>query len=97
MPTTVHLNDIIDVLEMQFDDFSSFLDRETGQVATVSHFLLREAQKSGDEKLDLPAWQEQEWEIAKRIISTDRFLELPTKVEVHEWEIMQDFSHSVES
>jgi hypothetical protein len=27
MPTTVHLNDIIDVLEMQFDDSSSFLDR----------------------------------------------------------------------
>jgi uncharacterized protein UPF0158 len=97
MPTTLHLNDIIDVLEMQFDDFSSFLDRETGQVATVSHFLLREAENSGDEKLDLPTWQEQEWEIAKRIISTDRFLELPTKVEVHEWEIMQDFSHSVES
>ena len=97
MPTTVHLNDIIDALEMQFDDSSSFSDRETGQVATVSHFLLREAEKSGDEKLDLPTWQEQEWEIAKRIISTDRFLELPTKVEVHEWEIMQDFSHSVES
>ena len=97
MPTTLHLNDIIDVLEMQFDDFSSFLDRETGQVATVSHFLLREAENSGDEKLDLPSWQEQEWEIAKRIISTDRFLELPTKVEVHEWEIMQDFWHSVES
>ena len=92
-----HLNDIVDVLEMQFDDSSSFLDRETGQVATVFHVLLREAEESGDEKPDLPTWQEQEWEIAKRIVSTDRFQELPTKVEVHEWAIMQDFSHSVES
>jgi hypothetical protein len=39
---------------------------------------------------------EHEWEIAKRIVSTDRFQELPTKFEVHEWAITQDFSRSVE-
>jgi hypothetical protein len=94
---TVHLNDIVDALEMQFDDSSSFLDRETGQVATVSHVLLRKAEESGDEKPDLPPWQEQEWEIAKRIVCTDRFEELPTKADVHEWGIMEDFAHSVES
>ena len=54
MPTTVHLNDIVDVLEMQFDDSSSFLDRETGQVAAVSHVLLREIEESGDENSFLP-------------------------------------------
>ena len=42
-------------------------------------------------------WRKQEWEIAKRIVSTDRFQELPTKFEVHEWAIMQNFSRSVES
>jgi hypothetical protein len=90
MPATVHLS-AIDALEMQFDESSSFLDRDTGQVATVS------AEESGDEEPDLSTWQKQEWEIAKRIVSTDRFQELPTKFEVHEWGIMQDFLHSVES
>ncbi len=91
MPATVRLNDIVDALEMQFDESSSFLDRATGQVETVSHFLLREAEKSGDgEEPDVPTWQKQEWEIAKRIVSSDHFQRLPTKFEVHEWAIMQD-------
>ena len=91
MPATVRLNDIVDALEMQFDEASSFLDLDTGQVEIVSHALLREAEESGDERPDLPTWQKHEWEIAKRIASTDRFQELPTKFEVHEWAIMQDF------
>jgi hypothetical protein len=71
MPATVRLSDIVDVLEMQFDESPSFLDRETGQVETVSGDLLREAEESGDdEDQDLPEWQEKEWEIAKLIVST---------------------------
>src|ERR1700674_3203950 len=98
MPATVRLNDIVDALEMQFDESSSFLDRDNGRVETVSQVLLREAEESGDdEEPDLPTWQKQEWEIAKRIVSTDHFQKLPTKFEVHEWAIMQDFSRSVES
>src|SRR6266446_34011 len=98
MPATVRLNDIVDALEMQFDESSSFLDLDTGQVETVSKDLLSEAEESSDddEEPDLPEWQKQEWEIAKRIVSSDRFTELPTKFDVHEWEIMKDFARSVE-
>src|SRR6202162_5360229 len=97
MPTA-HLNDIVDALEMQFDESSSFLDRDTGQVETVSQVLLRKAEESrDDEEPDLPTWQKQEWEIAKRIVSTDHFQKLPKNFEVHEWAIMQDFSCSVAS
>jgi hypothetical protein len=97
VPATVHLNDIIDALEMQFDEALSYLDLEAGQVVTVSEDLLREAEESADEEPDLPDWQKDEWETAKRIVSSDRFRPLPTKFDVHEWGIMQDFSHSVES
>ena len=98
MPAIVLLQDIIDALEMQLKESSSFLDLETGRIETVSHDLLREAEESGaDEEPDLPAWQKQEWAIAKRIVSSDRFLKLPTKFDVHEWAIMQDFSSSVTS
>ena|SRR5215471_3019646 len=93
----VHLQDIVDALEMQFDESSSFLDLDTGRIETVSNELLRETEESTDQELDLPAWQHQEWELAKRIVSGDRFWKLPTKFEVHEWAIMQDFSHTVES
>ena len=52
MPATARLNDIIDGLEMQFDESSSFYP-DTGQVETVSHALLPEAEESGDEEPDL--------------------------------------------
>jgi hypothetical protein len=102
MPPTVLLKDIVDGLEMQFDESSSFLDLDTGQVETVSHDLLNEAEEPGeeapsDEKPDLPEGQEDEWEVAKRIVSTDRFMKLPTKFDIHEWSIMEEFSYSVDS
>src|SRR5271155_2807496 len=77
--------------------YLSYLDLEAGQVVTVFENLLREAEEHGDEDPNLPDWQKDEWEIAKRIVSTDRFRPLPTKFDVHEWGIMQGFSRSVES
>ena len=98
MAVTVQLKDIVEALEMQFDEYSSYLDLDTGKVETVSKDLLSEAEESDDdEEPDLPDWQMPEWEIAKRIVSTDRFKRLPTKYDVHEWEIMRDFADSVES
>jgi hypothetical protein len=97
MPATVLLKDIVDAIDMQMDESSSFLDLDTGQVETVSHDLLHEAEEPDDEEPDLPDWREGEWEIAKRIVSSDRFVELPTKFDIHEWSIMEEFAHSVES
>jgi hypothetical protein len=97
MSATVLLKDIIDALEMQLDESSSFLDLDTGRVETVSNDLLGETDDYLGEEPDLPAWQKQEWEIAKRIASTDRFRPLPNKFDVHEWAIMQDFSNSLPS
>jgi hypothetical protein len=95
---TARLTDIIEALEMQFDESSSFLNCDTGEVKTISHALLREAEESSDEEQsDLPAWQQEEWEIARRIVSSDRYQRLPTKFDVHEWAIMEEFSHSVQS
>jgi hypothetical protein len=37
MPPTVLLKDIVDALEMQFDEYSSYLDLDTGKVETVSN------------------------------------------------------------
>jgi hypothetical protein len=99
MSATVLLKDIVDALEMQSDEFLSFVDLDTGQVETVSRELLGEAEESDDDddEPDLPDWQMPEWELAKRIASSDRFVRLPTKFDVHEWEIMREFSDSVDS
>jgi hypothetical protein len=96
MPAAAHLQDIVDALEMQFDESLSFLDRETGQVETVSKELLSAAEEGED---DGDAYEtDEEWELAKLIASSgDRFLSLPTKFDVHEWAIMEEFSQSLKS
>src|SRR5881409_2871914 len=67
MSATVLLRDIVDALEMQLDESSSFLDLDTGRVETVSNDLLGQADESVGEEPDLPAWQKQEWEIANEL------------------------------
>src|SRR5579863_9180125 len=98
MPATVLLKDIVDALEMQFDEQLSFLDLDTGQVETVSRELLGMAEEGDDEEEpDPPEPEDEEWALAKRIASSDRFVKLPTQFDVHEWSIMEEFSLSVES
>jgi hypothetical protein len=98
MPATVRLNDIIDALDMQFDELTSILDLDTGQVETLPDGMLGQAEEcDDDEEPDLLDWEEEDWEIAKRVVSTGRYLRLPDRFEVHEWAIMEDFVRSVES
>lgn len=81
---------------MQFESAASFLDCETGQVETVTHELLSEAERGTEPSL-LPDWQKPEWETAKQIVSGDRFVSLPSQFDIHEWSIMEDFTASVKS
>jgi hypothetical protein len=97
MSATVRIDDIVDALQMQFDEYTSYLDLDTGSIHTVSLDLLRRAEESEEEDPDLLDWQEDEWVIAKKIVTSDSFKELPSKFDVHEWAIMDEFSRSIES
>jgi hypothetical protein len=97
MPATVRLQALVEALEMQFDEHLSFLDLDTGEVETVAADLLSLAEESSAQEPDILEWQKHEWETAKRIAATGRFLKLPSKHDVHEWVIMQEFADTVDS
>jgi hypothetical protein len=52
-PATVLIKDVVDALEMQFDEQLSFWDLDTGQVETVSRELLGVAEEGDEEETDL--------------------------------------------
>jgi len=56
----------------------------------MSRDELREAEEEDDD-------DDPDLKLAKRIVLLDRFVKLPDKFEVHEWQIIQDFSASVEN
>ena len=98
MPATAKLNDIIEALDLQLEEFGSVFDCETGKVETFSFDLLHKAEDSNDDDVDenMREWEKKEWELAKLIASSPagRFLDLPSKFDVHEWAIMEEFSRS---
>src|ERR1700733_10024504 len=96
MSATAHLKDLVDALEMQSDEQPAFLDLDTGEVHVVSLDLLHDAEEPEEED-DPKEGEDSEWDIAKKIVFTDRVVRLPTKPDVDEWGIMEEFSQSVTS
>jgi hypothetical protein len=95
MTTTIHLRDVLLEMETFDDSFRSFLNRATGEVATVSTEELSAAEE--DHELDeYPQWQREAILKAGEILDSNDWLELPSKFDIHEWQIMRDFCYSLD-
>jgi hypothetical protein len=91
----VKLSDIVEGLEWQSEESFSYLHTATGEVVSVTTEELRAAEE--DEPLDdFPAWQHDAIRIAKDIVETDHYLQLPDRFEMHEYSIMERFCLSVD-
>jgi hypothetical protein len=91
MSVQVKLQDIIEGMEIQVEGTRTFLNINTGEVISVSEDDLRAAE---DEKpLDhLPDWQQEDLKIAYDVVENfEDYEELPTKFEINEYEMMEDF------
>lgn len=96
MPAKVPIQEIIDALQMHFEEIACFIDLESGRVECISSATLRDAE-DGEPSGLLPEWQKRERETAERIVSTDRFVALPSQFDVDEWSMMQEFALSRET
>ena len=96
MSIKVKLADIIDGMESQSDENSSYLDKETGELVLVSEYEMQTAEDN--ESLDdYPEWEQEQIAIARDIINeTGRYLELPTKFDINEYKIMENFCYSLD-
>ena len=95
MPTSAVLDDLIDALEEQSDSLFPFLDRETGEVFLISEESLSLGEAEPDTIASLPDWQKEEAKLAILIETTDRYLELPNRFDLNEWNVMHEFCQQV--
>jgi len=94
MTVQVKLQDILEGMDFQSDEQSSFLNLTTGEVISITDEELRAAEE--DEPLeDFPTWQQDNIRIAQAMLDTDDYLPLPTKFDIHEYRIMERFCDSV--
>ncbi|MHC4203269.1 MAG: UPF0158 family protein [Planctomycetota bacterium] len=96
MGTRVKLSDIIDGMESQSDESSSYLNTKTGEVVLMTDYAMRAAED--DEPLeDVPDWERELVEIAREIINeTGEYISLPTKFDIDEYSIMENFCMSLD-
>jgi hypothetical protein len=96
MEARVKLSDVIEGLESQSDESASFLDTKTGEVVLMTDYAMRAAED--DEPIeDVPEWERELVEIAREILAeTGRYIQLPTKYDIDEYSIMENFCMSLE-
>jgi hypothetical protein len=95
MKAIVSIKDVVDEMDVPSDEHSAFLNRHTGELLTLSTEELSAAEEDDDID-DYPEWQQDMIIKAKEVISSDDYLSLPSKFDIHEYHIMEDFCCSVE-
>jgi hypothetical protein len=90
----IKLQDLIDALSFQMDETFQYLNRETGEIVTVTREEL-EVVELGEQDI-YPDWQLAQIELAQQIIddAEGKFVELPSKFEINDYEIMEHFCYS---
>jgi hypothetical protein len=95
MTVQVKLQDILEGMDFQSDEQSSFLNLTTGEVVSVTDEELRAAEHDAPLE-DFPDWQHDAIRVAGEILETDHYLPLPDRFEINEYQIMERFCLSVE-
>lgn len=95
MNNRVKLQSIVEELEMQFEESRTFLNIETSEIISVTSENLRAAEE--EEPFDhLPDWEQEDRMVAIDVVENfENYKELPTKYEVNEYEIMEDYCLTV--
>lgn len=91
------LSEVIDGMDSQTDERSSFLNIETGEIVSVSD----EEFSAAEEKRSLesyPEWQRGIIREAERILEDDegRYIALPSRFDIDEYHMMERFALSVD-
>jgi len=96
MAIRAKLDEIIDGLETQSDESSSFLNKKTGEVVLISDHEMSAAEDN-DPIEDFPDWEQDLVSTAKEIIAeTGDYISLPSKFDIREYSIMERFCLSLD-
>jgi hypothetical protein len=96
MEVRVKLSDIIEGLESQSDESSSFLDKRTGEVILMTDYAMRAAEEN-EPLEEVPDWERELVVIAREILAeTGNYIQLPTRYDIDEYSIMENFCMSLD-
>jgi len=95
MAAVISLSEVIDAIESAADEADSYLDPDSGEIVYVTDEMRDLAAEGEDE--DTPEWMREDLPKVREALESGRFLSLPTKFDVHEWAIMEEFAQEQEN
>lgn len=91
MTVKVKLNDLVEGMDFQTDESASFLNKDTGDIVTVTDEEFRAAEED-EPTNETPDWMQEAVKIANEVLTSDAYPELPSKFDIQEHRIMERFS-----
>ena len=94
MAIVISLRDFVDEMQVFSDEEHAYLNKATGELTTITNDEIAVIE-SGDDWNDYPEWQQSVFQKTKEVLSSDDYLDLPSRFDIHEYEIMERFCFSV--
>jgi hypothetical protein len=98
MRPRVKVSDIINCISFQSHNSACYLDRERGELFSISKEQLRAAMES-DELGGYPEWQKEQIQLARKILADEKeekYIAIPGKFAYHEYSTMENFCISLD-
>jgi hypothetical protein len=95
MSTTIPLKSIVEAFELLDDEVRCYLNPDTGEIRSIGDDEVRAFEEDAAVPDSLPAWQVEALKSAREVLDSTDWLSLPTKFDIHEWEIMDQFASSL--
>jgi uncharacterized protein UPF0158 len=95
MAVVVSLRKVVDEIDALMEGYTAYLNRQTGELHTLQEDDAELVADDADLE-DLPDWQRDAIPVIREILESGDWLALPTKFDIHEWAIMDEFSCSVD-
>ena len=90
MAAVISLREVVEALDLQSDELSSYLDPDSGEIITFNEEEAGIAERGNWDSA--PQWMRETLPKIKRALEDERILELPDRVHIDEWRMMQDFA-----
>src|SRR5947209_7313593 len=96
MAIPVSLKAVVQEMDVFSEDARAYLNRRTGELFTAPRHMLSAVEDGADADTDFLDWQQEDLAKAREIVDSADWLALPSKFDIHEYHIMEEFCLDVE-
>ncbi len=93
MAVVVSLRDFVGEMQFLSDEAHTYINKLTGELITITNDDI--AMSESEEQEDSFEWQDEIIQATKNVLSSDDYLKIPSKFDIHEYEMVERFCLSV--